>query len=234
MAYDYPKSSCPCYTCDVNPVATNLDSFPSGRAVPNCCTPINLECTNTMAIDTVIEPNIQYGYDYLNPQLAQKSFATDFKKTQCRSGTVYFSTDPRLIDPRRGQMIALDRPPYDTDVKLDTIYSNSNHGCGVYPNYQGVNRGQILYYTDREQKGSYFTPNFTISTNVDRTLFKDPMGSIKPHYARIPIKDNNPMDVDRKSYNGQLSWISDSLEQRENIMASQMAVRNQSRYQSRY
>ena len=61
------------------------------------------------------------------------------------------------------------------------------------------------------------------------------MGALKPRYLQIPVRHDNPIgQTPRNNYVGCLSAMQDSLDQRENIMAAQMSVRNQQRFEPRY
>jgi len=52
------------------------------------------------------------------------------------------------------------------------------------------------------------------------------MGSIKHQYNRKKIYNNNK----KNKYNGNLSWLEDSLEHREDLMSLQMRKINQERW----
>ena len=61
------------------------------------------------------------------------------------------------------------------------------------------------------------------------------MGSFKPQYERkLFIKRRDPINSDKKKYEGELSWIQDSQEHREDILSLQMRKHNEQRWQSRF
>jgi len=60
------------------------------------------------------------------------------------------------------------------------------------------------------------------------------MGSIKPEYPRI-VENTQYIGDDQCNAEGYgLTWLRDSQKHREDIMTSQMAKQNQSRYESLY
>ena len=136
--------------------------------------------------------------------------------------------DPRLYDARRGQYNPLDRPPYTGEVLLKDVYSPELNRYGKdYTSYADVTGGQIQYHYSRDIAGAYSLPNFTQRSEVNRGVFKDPMGAIKPVYTRTPIKPKNMAG-------GCLQDIRDSTIHRESMMEGIMAQMNQRRWQSRY
>lgn len=179
------------------------------------------------------------GYEYLNRPSAQ-DYNPDFYQVDCPQGsTVYFAQDARLFDSRRNSLIKLNRPPYSSNffttnndmIPEDyySIYQPSfdQFGAKVYSGYGDIRTGDITYWIDRETEDAYHQPNFTIPSQVEGVLFKDPMGGIKPTYVRKVVQ--KPDD----SYN-KLSWIRDSAMHREDIMASQMSQINQERWTPRW
>lgn len=149
---------------------------------------------------------------------------------------VYASHDPRLLDTPRNVETLLDRPPLWKDVPLKNIYSEKLRNYGQkYRSYNDISAGQVVYYTDASIKDAYFSPNFTIRSDVESNVYSDPMENLKPHYPREPIVVPEP-GVWSNSVNnyGPLTWINDSAYHRENIMASQMAKRNQERWMPRW
>lgn len=249
IIYGYPKSSCVCWNCD-----TRKDNFtdvgiPTNLAVVNCQIPPVLDCYERRAFKSDMEPVIypdvatQKDYTYLNPELAQKKFDPTFYQLNCKStgksigtcDTVYASTDPRLIYTPTAQLLPLDRPPWNDNVRLSDVYNPdlTNYGKN-YATYTDINAGQIMYYTDRTQKDPFFKPNFVDTVRMSGMLYKDPMGAIKPEYNRHPLKCNNPITSEKDSYDTGLSSIEDSQFQRQDIMALQMRKHNQERWMPRW
>jgi len=243
ILYNYPKSSCQSTACvkQCDPVTFEGQTTITSLGIPSCTDDSSFVCSDSVSFGTIHQPyDKKPEYKYLNGTIAQTGFASDFRRVNCKSQgncpQVYVSTDPRLIDPRRASMIALDRPPYDSSVPMDQVYTDptlQNYGAG-YTDYSSIKTGHIQYYVDSELDGAYYNPNFPTTTSVKQVVYKDPMDVYKPHYYREPLTGNSHLNVNRKSWNGQLSSISDSQEQRQDIMSRQMAIMNQNRYQARY
>ena len=60
------------------------------------------------------------------------------------------------------------------------------------------------------------------------------MGAYKPQYERVPVIWDNVLDTKRNRYRGGLSWIEDSNESREDLMARQQLKNNQQKYSARW
>jgi hypothetical protein len=212
---------------------------PGNLSIRDCDIPGYYECYDRVQFKSGIEPSTKSGYTYMNPQVAENSFANEFQKFKCTDspcGTVYSSTDPRLIDVPRAQVIPLDRPPYDDTVRLDEVYTKpglTTYGKG-YKTYSDINAGQISYYTDKSQEDAFFEPNFTTSARMVGTLYKDPMGAMKPQYDRFPLKCTDYMNTKKDNYDGCLSWIQDTQFHRQDMLALQMRKRNEQRWQPRW
>jgi hypothetical protein len=138
-----------------------------------------------------------------------------------------------------GQVLTLDTPPFDSTVKLADIMTDKRldeYGQG-YRTYSDIDGGYMGYYIDKSIEDPFFGPNFMQPAYNNAVLYQDPMGNIKPQYYRKPVRNINVMDtkpVMVDAQNGCLSWIRDSVEQREDLMARQMAVRNQQRWEPRW
>lgn len=152
--------------------------------------------------------------------------------------TVYISQDPRLMDPIRNSLIKLDRPPfrstffiqsqrYPSESYTDIYESKYNDFGQNYRTYNDITAGQITYYIDPLIEDPYFSPNFTIDSQVQGVLYRDPMGSLKPTFVRKAVSQPD------EKYNP-LSSIRDSAVFREDIMASNMAQMNQKRWSNRW
>lgn len=244
ILYSYPKSSCQITACekacDTNGSFEGQSTVTS-LGIPSCIDDSSFMCGDSVPFGTMHQPyNQKKGYKYLNSEIARTGFARDFRRVDCKDQTIcpqlYVSTDPRLIDPRRNSMLSLDRPPYDSSVPMGQVYAEptlQNYGVG-YTDYSSIKTGHIQYYVDNELEGAYYSPNFSTTVNVKQFVYKDPMDVYKPQYYREPLVENRHLNVNKSSWNGQLSWIHDSQEQRQDIMARQMVPMNQNRYQSRY
>lgn len=140
------------------------------------------------------------------------------------SSPLYFSYDPRLKNELRPIPLLLDKPPYHGDVRWENVYNDDLYKYGQnYKNYEDIHAGQIQYYVDKDLAPVLFGPNFTIKSNVNGQIFKDPMGAVKFASTREPLLINGSNISEYQS-------IRDEMEYRENLMHSQMAVPNQSNY----
>lgn len=96
-----------------------------------------------------------------------------------------------------------------------------------YNSYKDIYGGEIEYFPYRRTVIDNFqNPNFVNEAFIESKIYKDPMGAIKPEYIRTETK--NTLKVD------QLTWMQDSCEWREEIMAKQMRKDNQTRYDPRW
>jgi hypothetical protein len=227
-------SSCDCYNCSDN-LYINQKRYSN-----NCDFNPYFECKNRLKFKEQIEPLNDKGYTFLNPESVSKAYAPDFYKIDCSDvpqGYAYTSTDPRLISiMHNGQVLPLDRPPTDESIKLKDIYTDPkmNYYGKRYNEYQDINVGQILYYIDKSIEDDLFQPVFENPSEVQGTIYKDPMGATYPEYARTPIKNNNVLKTKNRTYTYGLSSIDDINEFREDIIHKQMRVNDRSRYSSRY
>lgn len=238
--YNYPKTSCFCEDCAHSKVDQNNTGTPSSLAAANC----NLQpwdCHQIVPTTNGQQPDFQTGDIWINPSAWGNITAVDdFHKVKCPHNTpncktVYASPDPRLLNPLYAQNLTLDRPPLDSSIALKDVYTNptlEEYGKTSYDTYSDIKAGQILYYVDKAIAGPFFSPVFTIPSDVRGGVFKDPMGGMKPQYDRTPLTHQNPINTKSNNYNG-LSWIDESNEQREDLIARQMAKRNQQSWMSR-
>ena len=237
--YSYSQTSCRCNSCNMNKV--NYNGIPTNMSVPDCNFNKYNECyTKGEFRDSNIEPEDKAGYLYLNSKALYYDIPDDFNKIECPNNligckTLYASTDPRLINRFTGQVLKLDRPPEDDNMKLDNISSTKyldNYGKG-YRSYSDITAGQVQYYIDKSIEGPFFNPLFSNSANVNSSVYKDPMGSLKPEYIRTPLTCN-PLNTLNKNYSGGLSSIQDSNEHREDLLSKQMWQSNQQKWSSRW
>lgn len=240
--YNYPKSSCDCYNCQhTNNYGDNV-GLPTNMSVRNCNVPNVFNCYNQLQFGQNIVPMDKKGETILNPQIIKDNIPKDFQRISCNypqscNSTQYASPDPRLISVPHTQVLTLDRPPIEstpifskniaTDIKLNNYGQN-------YKGYNDINAGQVLYYVNHQLEDPFYNPVFTIPSVVDSILYKDPMDSIKPQYYRTPVYTNNLLNTKGKEYYGGLSFLEDSMYQREDIMGLQLLNRNQQRYEPRW
>lgn len=131
-------------------------------------------------------------------------------------GNVY--TDPGLENYRAGA-------PYTSAVAAGEyapwiILPAPDYGRATEQIYSAVNNAQINYYIDPEVQAPFYSPAFSLPSKTIGYDYVDPMNSWKPHYAHIIVAP------ERFSC---LSSINDTAFQREDLMARQMARRNQER-----
>ena len=86
--------------------------------------------------------------------------------------------------------------------------------------------GNIYYHVnERPIKEIFSAPVFTNKSRITATRYIDPMGSFKPEYNRTQYENNNV---------GQLTWIQDSCEWREDLISRQQRKNNQSEYDPKW
>lgn len=240
IIYDYPKSACKCYGCDsetysnVKDVSTELQE-PSNLSISDCDISSVYDCYNTQKpFHKNIEPNDKKGYTILNENVLSNKIKYPGKQGFPKT---HISSDPRLISPlHSGQVLRLDRPPVESKIQLKNISGNkslNNYGQN-YNTYNDINAGNIMYYHNKEIEDPFHNPNFTNPAYIEGFVYKDPMGSLKPIYNRKPIKNSEHLNTNNNNYTGNLSWIQDSTEHRENLISSQMAKRHQEKWESRW
>ena len=242
IVYNYPKSSCSCYGCGNKLHECNSGGIPSNMSIRDCKIPSIFECHDRKQFRYDIEPKNNHGYVNLNPDVVQEKYASDFKRMNCSGDQncpkiQYASQDPRLISVAHGgQVLTLDRPPLETEPKLDTISSDIKLDCygKGYRTYSDINAGQIMYYIDKSRQDPFYLPNFPTSARAYGTLYRDPMGSFKPQYDRDPLKCDNPLNTTRDNYDGGLSWIQDSQEHRQDLLSRMMRKQNEQRWEPRW
>jgi hypothetical protein len=111
--------------------------------------------------------------------------------------------------------------------KLEEIHDYkdaSKSRTRVYKSYKDITSGNIQYYTEnRPISQIYSTPVFTNDSVILAQMYKDPMNSHKSQYSRVQTKNN---------LQNQLSFIQDTCEAREELIALQMRKMNENVYQS--
>lgn len=106
-------------------------------------------------------------------------------------------------------------------------YRNSDKfKTGVYDSYKDIAGGYISYYSKKRPIEEIFMkPNYVNNQVVLANLYRDPMGSLKPEYNICQTKNN---------LRGHLSFLQDTTEWREQLMAKQMRKHNQNHYESKW
>jgi len=81
----------------------------------------------------------------------------------------------------------------------------------VYKSYADIYGGEIEYLPiKRTAMDNFKNPNFKNNSYIESKKYVDPMGAFKPEYTRKLTKNN---------YEGQLSWIQDTCEHREEMIS---------------
>ena len=190
---------------------------------------------------TVFKDNVRYPIatgpiQMLNPEAYFDKEAKGYtaEKSRYIDTPVYDNVnDSRMINSATGQRIKLSHPPIDGELPLSEMYNKRRvrHG-GPLGSYASVGSGQIVYYVDDSIRDAFFQPNFTQKVETIGIDYVDPMGSHKPQYYRVPLKYTNQVTHPSKTDEEfGLSSLRDSTIHREDIMASQMRVRNQQRWE---
>lgn len=174
---------------------------------------------------------------FLNARAMTDVLASDLYRVKTPIGMGWTSEDSRLKNPRTGNIsLVLDRPPTDQSVDPDAVSSYKN--CEKYKTgfsrYKDL-QGQIVYYVDNELATPFPSPVFENEAAVMGYNFVTPMNGIEPRYERNPLKCKNCLQTRcRCDYLGGLSWIDDSNEQREDIIALQMGRINKTQWAPRW
>lgn len=183
------------------------------------------------------------GYRKLNPQLYTTTRANDFcpavlSENPCRRPVGWTAEDARLKTPRTGNIpLVLDTVPMDMSVGAKNVYSPCLNAWQTgFSHYDDIRKGQITYYNDSNISDAFHSPVFQNEAATIATVEPTPMNGIESRYHRIPLKCRNCLQTSlcRCSYLGGLSWIEDSNEQRENIIASQMGRELKRKWSSRW
>jgi hypothetical protein len=187
-------------------------------------------------------------YIHLNPDVFIRNYSKDFEPLsdasdggcrqpgKCSSPLFVAPYDPTLIDAARGIQIGLDAPPQESTIRLADIYTDPALEFYGKPTstYEDINRGQIMYYVNRDLARPFSSPNFVSASTARGDLYKDPMGAVKPQFNRFPIKCENPITSAKRRWEYKLSSIQDTTLHREDLMARQMRKWNEQDFQKRW
>jgi len=237
MYFSYPQSSCDSYLFP--PESLSTVGPETNLGIRNINTKAFLH-TDRQSLGSKIGPDPNAKGDViLNPQVRDENLAKDFFPVTCSlSGCdhiQYASEDPRLVNAAVPMTLTLNQPPATSSVSNQDIYSPSLNNYGQnYKQYSDISAGQITYYIDDSIKAPFHSPNFTNQAVVSAQMYQDPMGGLKPQYTRSPIVKPPPVGSLRNCYEGCLSWIEDSQNQREEIMSTQISKSNNHKYSARW
>lgn len=227
----YPKSSCDCYMHQDTFHSTEY-GIPTNMSIRDCKIPKGLLCENSLYFRSNVEKKDDYVFLNKAEKYSCDFIPVGFEKEQ------WTSKDPRLISAARsGQSMVLDQPPIDGAISLSKISTDKSlDGYGKnYNTYSDINAGHITYYVNNSLREAHFEPLFTSNARTTGKLYRDPMGAFKPQYEReLFIKRRDPINSDKNSYEGELSWIQDTQEHREDILSLNMRKHNEQRWQSRF
>jgi hypothetical protein len=243
ILYLYPKTSSPLGDCK------REYDIPRGNqtnlSVEGCQISPYFDCWYEAELKRDVQPRPPVpdnkNWYELNPQAYTDKMSPDFvsvneKVSQgCPIPTV-ISPDPRLYDSVRATYLPLDRPPMNGDVKLKDVYDPkyNNYGRGSMP-YKNIKDGDITYYIDQSIAGAFYKPVFSEPAEEVLSLYKDPMGAMKPNAdRRALVNTENPTVSTPVSYPYSLSYLQDTQSFREDIMALQQRKNNQSKWSVRW
>lgn len=228
--YMYPQSSCDSvYNCDNRTMVSNIKTY-DRTVLPYSefrITPLNPDAylskyTNQFrAIDSCKTQNLDV-----------VCMNTRFMETGKNTNVVYSSSDPRLFNAMRGSYSVLDTRPLDSTVKLNDVYNQKFKNYGKnYKDYSDIVGGDVMYYVGFERQTPYYAPLFNEKNTMSKVVYQDPMSTSKMEYPKIVKQPVLVSDTNCDNDGYCLSWIRDTQMQRDDILASQMAVRNQQRYE---
>jgi len=238
--YIYPKTSCDCFQCMDGKYEPSTGT-PTNLSVRDCRIPELLECNNRIPLNSQHDAAVEKsGLVPLNPDVYNDQYSKYFDEIECDCvkgcpKVQYASWDPRLYSATHNQYITFEHPPIEEKRKMEDIYHEKlrNHGNN-YGTYENINAGNIMYYTNKSREDPYYPPLFAHPARVSKTLYKDPMGGIKPEYPREVTHPNLLEHEECNNHGYSLSWIRDSQHHREDILSSQMAKINQQRWMPRW
>lgn len=188
-----------------------------------------VDARNTKSYANLYDKNASHHENYNNGVLGYKSTKNVYSSKEF---------DGRLVSvPHGGEILALDHPPlYESMPVNDSIYTDSKmelYRTKVYQDYTDIKAGNRLYYIPDTHSDAYYLPNYTIPMNMEGVLYKDPMGAIIPYYIRTPLITYDVLDTKKNNY-GELTWIRDTQENREDMMSLRTRYINKKRYNPRY
>lgn len=143
-------------------------------------------------VNEIYQQTVPKSYENL-PNQNQKFFinnveiqpSNDFY--QMKNGKYFHANDARIMDATRYQPFEYDFPPlqYNSDKKRDYYRTEEGNQLGSYPDYSSLDTGHNRYYVTNFTMTPYNDTNYTLKTNVQRTLQKYPDGTVRPYYNRV-------------------------------------------------
>jgi hypothetical protein len=236
VIHNYPKSSCSCWEC-------RSDKYPRPMGPPTNmsvrgCNFSEYYDKHVFKIKKI--PSKNTGRTILNPDVVSDNKfdptfgvinTKDCPGSACTEKT-YLNSDPRLYN-QGGTWLQLDRPPLTSSTKLSTLTTDKSLNCygQGYTSYADVNAGQYIYYISKNREDAFYEPIFNSKATSVGTMYKDPMGGMKPQYNRIPDNQYNPILSNDASCS---TFLRDTQSHREDITSLQMRKRNEQRYAPRW
>ena len=214
---------------------------PSNLSVPNCNFTDNYQGYSEIPFAYSERPKNQVGYNILNPQLVKNKYDTDFDRIKVDGKCVYITSVPDgsvKSSKNDGQYTLLNVPIGDAGLglkNLDKMYTDesfNNYKTG-YRQYSEIQGGDITYYVNKQNAEPFFSPVFSGDFNTTSVMYKDPMGGLRPQYLRYSNSSTNKI-TNRNSFEYNLSWIEDSNEYREDLLAKRIQKLNQNRWDARW
>lgn len=218
----------------------------------------SLFSTNGKTLQTTFSPTVSNStYNFINPQMSSDlspdffgipssyppSFNSDSsirKTSDLPETTNYISpSDPRLINPIYNMMLRLDKPPTVGGLPLDKVYEKEEK-TSTYGTYRNIKLGDMRYYIDNSIKDALYKPVYDMPAIVDNIMYKDPMDNYKPQYIRKDSSVYTPSNSMNNTENPpllshhSLSFISDTSEAREQLIARQQLKNNQQKWSARW
>lgn len=139
----------------------------------------------------------------------------------------YATSNARVYDSMRSQMLFLDRPHITGEVPFKDMYSSklNKYKVGPYKDYSDISGGSIQYYVTNESINPYHKPLFASPSTVHLIKPVDPNGIVRPQFQRIP---KHPYHWNSCMPTNCNSSTHDALQFREDIISRQMQKRNES------
>jgi hypothetical protein len=216
-----------------NPQYVNSDYVnivPGNLGLYSGCCPLPNTNGHLYKVNEYYEPMPEYKRDAKFISQLGLTPMPDFKIVDNSIGGkgVYYPSDGRIVEAVRDIKTILDKPAETGSVNMDLVstFDNSNYGA-VYRTYSDIKNGQISYYVDPSVSQPFIAPVYTLSSYVDKTIFKDPMDSIKPEYIKRPLTST-------LYSSSSLQDTRDALSFREDIMSKQQNLYNRTSWVNRW
>lgn len=179
-----------CEPSYINGIYDNNNIIPGNLGVYSGCCPLPQNNGHLYKVSGYYEPMPEYNQDVRFLSRMGLTQMPDYKIVDNPVGGkgFFYPSDNRVIDPVRDMRTILDKPAEVGSVDMDLVgsFDNSNYASN-YRTYSDIKNGQIAYYVDPSISQPFFAPVYTLSSYVDKTIFKDPMDSIKPEYIKTPV-----------------------------------------------